>query len=475
MIEKQCDYYIAGRLSINNSVIDKVECKIYLPKSLNDRPRMYFLLDKEKYIYLSRQWQGSFFAENKEVSIFASKIYFIKSEARYWGETLFEVNFEVEPTDLKIVKKLSDCGCTDMQVVFYLSKNELLNPRSTGRIYYTGDIEEHELKHISVPFYGHRKLKFINVYTLDKLSDEQQVRTKYLVATVNLPDDKVNINNDLLPLVDDLLLLIGLATKKRTVCLKWTARTNEKVIDFYRCNFEYPKGGNKESVDGNFFSLEKLQAYLDIVWTSFKKYPNKEYLRGAIYSAVPGIDAYIGQEYLSAFSGIEKLMLDYRRTNNLEFNIPRTAWNKMSRQIKKCLKVICDDREDISKEQYSNMVMKISELNRISLQEAWKRFQEEYGIHTNILWPLFDDKIISLSKIRNWLIHGEPIPSEYYSDIVIANQNLHILLERILFSVLKYDASKTTASDDYLLKNGATFLIDMPAAQKHIGRLLKNF
>lgn len=112
-----------------------------------------------------------------------------------------------------------------------------------------------------------------------------------------------------------------------------------------------------------------------------------------------------------------------------------------------------DNENEIKKNKRKLMYAKIKELNRISFDTAFNSFRESYQIDINDLWPLIGtskEAPVSLSMIRNRIIHGERFEHKEYEALVFANINLRWILERCILRILDWDIEKSKIHPFYL-------------------------
>lgn len=103
--------------------------------------------------------------------------------------------------------------------------------------------------------------------------------------------------------------------------------------------------------------------------------------------------------------------------------------------------------KNYSGEQRSYMYGKLNELNRIPLRIVFEKFCSEYNIDVSDLWPLYrTGNIIGLSDIRNKLIHGDIISSEFIKMLSEAKSSLQYMLERVLLTIMGYSANNSDVS-----------------------------
>lgn len=483
-MDKMPDYFLNGSVSINQTEISNIKCKIYLPERILDKTYMSFQLTKEQYEILSRTYKGAFKAERlnwegkKDADIIAPTVYFTNVWRRYWGQDLEEYSFGGEPQDLLITQYDDSLNHERTSIVFLLSPNESLMPITIEKSSYDGCIKVEKSHHLEVLFYENKKLKLDRGYNTKQTEKKERLQWSYLIAKIDLTNGNLSTEqlNEMLSKIDDFLLIASLATGLRTACLGWKSINGKTITSYYRGNLTPALGMKHEFLDQGLVQKCNLQEFITQCYDSFLDYKNKDVLRSAVYSLIPGSESTLEKSFLSLFAGVETLLLDYRRQRNLEFNINPELWRKIKKKTQKEFKKMCKeyDEEEINAVQRKNLYEKVDELNRVSLRTVWHDFIRFYKIDTTDLWPLFStSETIGLSNIRNWLIHGEPIPEECYTALMLARENLKWTLARVIVVLLGWPVSKTEVDLEFLKRYADALINDMSTEQKQITKVFR--
>lgn len=70
------------------------------------------------------------------------------------------------------------------------------------------------------------------------------------------------------------------------------------------------------------------------------------------------------------------------------------------------------------------------------------------------MWSITEsNQGISLSQIRNKLIHGDTLNFNQHKSLIIAKEHLKIAVERMILKVLEWDISKTRVSPSKIKNN----------------------
>lgn len=478
-MEDRPDYFIRGTVTLEDSRVENVLCKLYLPKRSTEQPLMVFQLDEEQYEHLSGRFKGGFSGtqknrENEDTATFRATSVIFKNVSRsYWGKDISDFHFDGEPEDLIIEEKVGSNGNKDTSIVFYLT--DIHNLSLFGHIRETsfdGSIKIVPGPKVVVPILEKAELSFSEHFSY-KEDKKRRKLVQWGCNVAELTVSQINVDSDeikdtIMPLVDDLLLIVSFATRTRIACIRWTAYGNGKRLSSYRGNISIPRNEKRMS---ELVKREHQREYWPFAFNEFVKSPYKDMIRKAVYALVPGIDRALEEEFLSMFAGLEAVLLCYRRQHNMEVVFPLDEWKQKKRvlqkEIGKILEILGSDPE-----QRNRMYQKLDELNRISLKSVWKHFCEDQQVDISDLWPLFrKEDVIGLSEIRNWLIHNGPIPEEGFGALMGANENLRWILERVVCSLLYWPLERTTINFKDLQKYDAIFR-DMPCDQKKLSELL---
>ncbi len=273
---------------------------------------------------------------------------------------------------------------------------------------------------------------------------------------------------ELLAEIEFFLMIVSFSERRRIACYGYRAEntcsdTNNihEVVDYYRPSSHIPAENfnyvyEDTLIDGEYFREFMIQALNNSIKCEFK-----EYLFEAIGKIVcrknispTGTYLFSIDDYLSYYSALENLVNGFRDTQNLHHILEKESCQEFSKDIKKFIgkhSLFADVEGNVSenekrKNKRKLMYEKISELNRISFGTAFRSFCEFYQVDINDLWPLTGKSTeapVSLSMIRNRIIHGERFENKEYEALVFANINLRWILERCILRVLDWDIKKS--------------------------------
>lgn len=464
-LHRKENHYVKATLNSEDAEIRDVPCKIFLPERIYEKP--YFLFKPKNSADATRvmslhaaKCKALIIGLDKkhQSTIEAQEVYFSQSGTTYWGDDLSESTAFGEPQHLHVIHHLDNAELQDKtQIAFWISPNQLLEPSAICSTSYTGEIKYKHAKKVKFVIKDGVNLIFEEHFKTKNTEDGDLLQWSYLVASAELRTpaaDLEALRSDVLPNLDDFLLITSFAAGRRTACLGWTATDKLAHTTYYRGNYTFPDCKEKSNIHDRLADFQSSKKFIDTCYANFLAHENQLALRSAICSAVPLSHHTLEASFLSKFAGLETLILDFRQMKKLEFILPKPEpgekdkWATLKKYLKKCIKESTDPH--LESGQKASIYRKLDELNRISLKEAFDVFCKEYSIHLEDLWPVFDNSRTGLNEIRNKLIHGDPFPHDLISALGMANMHLQITLERALVRVLGWDILETKINPAYL-------------------------
>lgn len=477
--ERAEDFLVHAKLKVQGQIIDNILCKIFLPERITDKPFLKFKPTADQYAQLTTSHEGSFEAEligfdkKVEVSLDAPNVYFSGMVTKYWGPDFSESSLNGEPQNFHVIRHLtSNENPRKTSLTIWISQNPMLGPAMSKMSHYDGNIEYKRFRQLEFSLSSEINIKFDRHFKDKIIGENESKQWSYLVACtdIDIPAREViALQNKIFEKLDALLIVASLASRTRTAWVGWQACDHQVTTEYYRGNFTFPTGKSEPSFDQGLVEAKDFYDFLAVSYPAFINHPNKEAVQNAIMSVVPGRKKVLEESFLSMFAGLEALILDFRRRENLEFAVPEPGeWEVIKRIIKDNISKTL--KTDTTKNQRLYIYNKLEELNRIPLQVAFKKFCEFYDFDVSDLWPLFKtNNIIGLSDIRNKLTHGDHFSREFHDALWVAEENIRFMLERALVKILDWPIDKTEVSREFLA-NQSVALKDMPAEQSRISK-----
>lgn len=460
--EREENHLVRATVIVNGSKIKNVPCRIFLPERIQEKPYVILKPSKEDAYKIMASHKGRLFAivcgfdEKKELTIEAPKVYFSGSTVRQWGDDISESTVPGEPQDLHIIHHLKDSNDSQQtQLEFWISPNRLLSPFMSSSSSYTGDLKYDRMHNVEFVIKNEIKLVFDKHFRSKRDENGDFIQWAFLVACADLripATDVETLKKEILPDIDDFLLIASFADRQRTACLGWTATDKNSCTTFYRGNYVFPQADEDDDIDKGVIDIKDFEEFIQVCYSEFLKFGNKLALRNALHSVLPLQSRTVETSFLKVFAGLETLLLDFRKRDGLEFVLQKNEWSSLKKYLQQCIRNSTDPK--IGTEQRASIYRKLDELNRVSLREAFDQFCKQYSIDLSDLWPVFGhDGLAGLADIRNKLIHGDPLPHDMFGALIVANEHLKYVVERVVVMVLRWNLDKTKINSEYLKKH----------------------
>lgn len=479
-LEREEDHRVKATVILDDTEITDVPCKIFLPERIQEKPYLILKPPREDANRIMASHRGALhatvhgFDKEKQLTIDAPEVYFSGSSTKYWGDGISDSTIPGEPQDLHVIHHLRDNdNIQRTQIVFWISPNQFLTPFMSSSSSYTGELKYERVRKVEFLIKNEVRLVFEKHFRSKTIENGDFVQWAFLAACVELDfsaDDVSTLKKNVLPDIDDFLLIASFAARRRTACLGWTASDKNAYATFYRGNYVFPDFDRDDSLNNGLIDIKDFERFMQTCYPAFLGFENKLAIRNALYSAVPPQPRTIETTFLHVFAGLETLVLDFKRRKDLEFVIPPNDWSSFRKYLQKCIKNSTEP--NLETEQRASMYRKLDELNRVSLREAYDLFCKEYSIDLVDLWPIFGESdLVGLGDIRNKLIHGDPFPHAMFGPLVVAKEHLIYILERVLTRILKWNVAETKINPDYL-RSQMLVIKDMPSERKKLSEYI---
>lgn len=471
------DYFIMSIVDVGNYSV-KVPCKIYLPSSIYEKPKVVLKPESEEFHFIVNCFIYSLSNEvvNKEhksgIYIISPKVYFKGAADKRWGGVLSEKVIFGAPQDLYILHRMND-NIEDLnsEIHFWLNENESISPFCYPSFDSDGSVEVKRLSESSYELENGDVISIDRQFRYHK-TEEGVLQTSNLVGKVRSRtsiSDASYVNNNLLKIVDDFLLIVSFCSRHKTLCLGWEAFNEVYKGVSYRGDYAFPDRERKGDSDGGLFSRDIFEESLKETYEKFCFLNNKDGFRAGVLALNHGFDRTIESEYLSLFSGLESLVLDYSRQSASEFVIEGEDWKCLKEDLRKVVKKheLTKGKDNVKIRE--SIYQKIAGLNRSSLRDCFFKICEYLSVPFDDLWPLYsnnDEKsgFPDLSTIRNKLAHGDTSFQVDFEMLIIARDNLACLLERVMLRTLGVN-----------LSDSAVFYMGLPDNDKKLKKLREIF
>jgi len=391
-----------------------------------------------------------------EAKILSDKVYFKHKSSNHWGNEIVESVFIAEPIDLKVIQFLRHDSQDSLKKTvgsFWLTPSALLSPAKTIEPSYNGNVKVETIRQIKFTLANALPLVFDKHFRYLKNENGDDITFTELVAEFEIGGEKQDIEADTIGCLDDFLMLVSFAAKHRCVCLGWNFINFEGHTKYFRRNLSIPDIRKKPSLLDVIIDIQDFEEFIKQTYTKFIEIEPKDLIRQAIQCIIS-----VNQEnktfenaFFTLYSALESLTLHFRRINQLEEILPPEQWTNLENELKKWIKNHQLLNNDKNKDKRAFIYEKLPELNRISFLTVFTQFCNYYSVDLSDLWPVIkNSKGISLSEIRNKLIHGETFNSLQLEALTIAKEHLQWIVERLILAVLGWPISRSYINQDYL-------------------------
>lgn len=470
------NHLVKATLIVNDTEISGVPCKVYLPERIDEKPYVILKPSKDDATSIMVSHKGALQANvlgfNKEIelAIEAPEVYFSGSFTKHWGDDISDNTIPGEPQDLHLIRYIkADESPEKTQIVFWVSANPFLTPFMFQSSSYTGNLEYERVRNVEFTLSDKIRLVFDKNFRSKTAENGDFIQWSFLVACAEIDSPAIDIEaikNNLLPDIDDFLLLASFAARQRTACLGWTASDQKSHTTFYRGNYVFPPVNANSGVNDALIDISLFEKFMQMCYPAFLHYDNKLAIRNALYSVVPSHSSALEVSFLNMFAGLETLILDFRRRESHEFVLPENKWASLKKYLQNCIKQSTEPT--LENQERNSMYCKLEELNRVSLREAFDLFCKNHSIDLTDLWPVFKQNgQIGLADIRNRIIHGDPFSHDMMNPLILANEHLKYVLERVLSRVLQWNIEETKVNPAYL-RMGTGIISEQEKLTKYI-------
>lgn len=343
--------------------------------------------------------------------------------------------------DLRVEEKVNNEHVDDAltnSIHFHMSNLSYAEPVVNRCTSYLGERSSDFKKTYSVTRadgYTFKIEKHFSSYT--KISENTEAVSAINVLTVTA-ENKVNIDkiDAIQKQVDDLLLLLTFAARHQVMATGYEYSTGTKRIRYYKDPTDRFKTNHEEVMEDALIPLDCFEAFMTTALDRWQEIDTETHqaIQDTIYAIHPFNES--GRpDYLTMFSAFEALV-DLNKTQ------VKTEISKKWKDIKKAF-LACNEGLDVSDEVKKYLQENIDSLKYAEkLQIKAEAFLTNKKIIVNDIWPIFVGTK-SLYKIRNQLAHGDRVKlNPVYQ---VAQEQLQLLLERIVLTLLGFDYNKSTA------------------------------
>lgn len=353
---------------------------------------------------------------------------------RVWDSKTTDVTVNARADEVRIVAVLTRRD-TDRppHVVFRFSPGPALDPVQTVMYQSSGDVRVRTSfrKRVRV---GQEALVFDREF-----HGRGSERTDLLVGRIRSERSA----EELLPLVEDALLLASVGMRYRVVCLGWQQDKGESVETCYRGNVPLPRQ-DKWDTNESLIPIEHIPAFVSRGLRALQRSAHTCLLQQALWRIVPVRREAVDRRFARLYAAIEGLVLLASRDQKRD----RILTNAEFRRVRAAVSDVLAG--EVKKKALRELVTeKLPELNRPTFAHAFDRACRPKRIPIDDLWPLTEAADgVSLTQLRNKFIHGDYVA--HHSGLDVAADHLQWLAERLLLATLGWDRNRSHVKTAYL-------------------------
>ncbi len=460
---------IKSKIESDSDIFEEVKTRIFLPKFDNENPYIEiisddkYLLEKLKENNSSLQAKVVGFNGEVESEIRCERLLFEKSKRKFWDAADYFYEIRLTPETLVHHQNIELSGEQNLKyLIFFLTPNDSIF-FLCGRNEFDGTIDKGCVfslsSDIEVEFFEHYE------QVKSRKNKKNFIKQLQLIAKVKSDIEISEVRDK----VEKFLLIISFISCNRTSTRFLEISSDKEIETIYsgkhlQTSNEIERFGAEMLVERYQFEECANTLYQNLVNSEYEKY-----IKQSLYSLTPATKSTIEMTYLRLFSGLETIILGYKKIKDMEYTVSETDWTVLRTEIKKCIK---NGSIDIPKENRRLIYDKLPELKRPSLKSLVEKMMIDFNVDLGDLWPIFntsDGK--GLIEVRNKFAHGDEISLKIYNSVLVALEHLQFSLERIILTILGWNVEQSTLCRLYISEETYA-LKDLERARKELTEYL---
>jgi len=301
------------KLYVKANGFSNILCEVYLPRRMSGNIEIYLYPNKDIPNF---PWKFSLRGEirdlkgNLDTVIESGTLYLKNDSTKHWGKDIKDRVVTCEPADIKITKNLSrpSKSADVVNGYFVIDPPQVLSGIKRLILCSSGQVQSQIIQEFSATIEPEVKLDFDQQFLYEHGQFGSVSSIAELIARFSVTPEtfsKITGFNE----IDDLMLLLSLAYRKRCMSLGWVANHVDKIETFYRQNMTKP------DVPVGYCFLEMLiernywVEFLDVAYKKMKSMDEKSigYLRAAVNGLLNYEKLHFEASYQVLYSGLEAL------------------------------------------------------------------------------------------------------------------------------------------------------------------------
>jgi hypothetical protein len=483
------DNNFEATLRNDTHVFRRVVCKLWLPRRLGDpvvmrlyprTSRRSFTEDLRPPFALAGVVRG--FSPGDVTSISAKEVWTPIARTRYHSKSRSETVIEAEPIDLTIVQRRPrpkrSRSLMKVYTSYLLTRCRPLTLFASRAMPYTGEVTMKDVEEFEFTLVGGTRLRFTEHYRYEEREDGTLTFRELVAVHEHMarPSDFARVDTTTLGQLDDFLALVSFGTRYRTACLGVSASSEHAdSFRFYRGNVTVHSTEEWDFNDA-VIDLADFREFLMVAYERFIAEGPDDLLRHALHVVAPRSERTGESEFTTLYAALESIVLWYRRKRGLEFIVEdNETWGTLQDEVRSFLKkhTVLAGSEPKKKERRGMILRKVGELRRVPFAVALDKFCREYDVKIDDLWPVVAEKNgqLSLTDIRNALVHGSTLTGRQFHAMIGAMQHMRWVVERSLLAVFGWPLNRSKVSPDFLKRN-FTAMIELEQDRQDMTRVV---
>jgi hypothetical protein len=419
--------------------VTDVLCELFLPNRWKDPISVQLFPTGEQFEQLKYVFKFSLAYDDGALRIDAPVVDWKDGGMHQWPSGVRDYSIEGKAAEITVTRSGNHSRFPN--TVFTITPNVLLKPWKMLIPDLSGEVFLRSQQRFAFPIakWGWTVFDF---HYYSQVTSAGRLTYPELVAECDIPLGKTV--DEVASSLDDFLLVVSFASRQRVACLGWSWAGPEEHISRYRGNVTMPRQLPNHSFNDTLIFDHDFADFMRRCWPVFETHRQKPLLRQALQRLVFYRDrnATLTETfYLGLYATIEAVVqLFVAEHPDKATVVPRVEWRLLQDALKETVRANVVDRTH-----RAAMNPALNALNRASVGAVLSTFCEHFRIALSDLWPIAESpEGITLSQLRNKLIHGYFLGPQFDRSLWIARIHLEWIAERLLLALLGWPVREPT-------------------------------
>lgn len=342
---KNSESFLTATISIDGEDAALNSCNVFFP-SIKDNKIEVEITSGDKRITnlsidefrISGSKSNATFNSSCQLSIINGCIIFSESKP---NELLGDLENKVRlvPKETYIMKKIANDNSNIAIVEFYVNKAPIITPHTSTIQNPLGSLIKNNLTELHLNIGDNINISSEVNYNFE--SDNENITMQpYLVITTEIEKKTEDlpklINEEILPKVEDFLLISSFIQQDKITCKGWEASYNGVQTSYYRTYMSHADDIKKKG--DVLIDTPYVSDFLNITVKKLQESKFKDAIKIAINALNNSNSFTFELSFILMFQAVESLVNTYKREMNLEFILPNKNFKTLSKKIKDSMK-----------------------------------------------------------------------------------------------------------------------------------------